>query len=186
MWGLHHAPELCIAEQKPQGALSCKDWDQGSHVKCLVTQSCSTHCDPMDCSPPGSSVHGILQARILEWVAIPFSTGSSWPGIEPGLLHCRQILYCLSHQEGSKQAKDLPKSLGLTLLTFVLRTGKVLMFKRPGHNNPIHNKMTQGKNNSSNDQALRMWALLPASSMWPCVPRNAFSAVAGTFLSLQL
>ena len=36
-------------------------------------------CDPVDCSPPGSSVHGILQARILEWVAISFSRGSSWP-----------------------------------------------------------------------------------------------------------
>ena len=38
-----------------------------------VTQSCRTLCDPMDCSPPGSSVHGILQARKLEWVAISFS-----------------------------------------------------------------------------------------------------------------
>ena len=38
----------------------------------LVTQLCLTLCDPMDCSPPGSSVHGILQAGILEWVAIPF------------------------------------------------------------------------------------------------------------------
>ena len=43
----------------------------------LVAQSCPTLCDPMDCSPPGSSVHGILQARILEWVAISFSRGSS-------------------------------------------------------------------------------------------------------------
>ena len=42
-----------------------------------VTQSCPTLCDPVDCSPPGSSVHGILQARILEWVAISFSRGSS-------------------------------------------------------------------------------------------------------------
>ena len=40
--------------------------------------SCLTLCDPMDCSLPGSSVHGILQARILEWVAISFSKGSSW------------------------------------------------------------------------------------------------------------
>ena len=40
-------------------------------------------CDRMDCSPPGSSVHRILQARILEWVAMPSSTGSSWPQIEP-------------------------------------------------------------------------------------------------------
>ena len=39
----------------------------------LVTQSCPTLCDPMDCNPPGSSVHGIFQARVLEWVAISFS-----------------------------------------------------------------------------------------------------------------
>ena len=44
-----------------------------------LLQSCPTLCDPMDCSPPGSSVHEILQARILEWVAMPSSTGSSWP-----------------------------------------------------------------------------------------------------------
>ena len=48
-------------------------------VKELVTQSCPTLCDPMDCNRPGSSVHGILQARILEWVAISFSRGSSQP-----------------------------------------------------------------------------------------------------------
>ena len=44
-----------------------------------VTQSCPTLCKPPDCSPPGSSAHGIFQARILEWIAIPFSSGSSWP-----------------------------------------------------------------------------------------------------------
>ena len=43
-----------------------------------VTQSCPTLCDPMDCSPPGSLVHGIFQAWILEWLAISFSRGSSW------------------------------------------------------------------------------------------------------------
>ena len=43
----------------------------------LVNQSCPVLCHPVDCSPPGSSVHGILQARILEWVAIPLSRGSS-------------------------------------------------------------------------------------------------------------
>ena len=46
---------------------------------CEVSQSCLTLCDPMDCSLPGSSVHGILQARVLEWVAISFSRGSSQP-----------------------------------------------------------------------------------------------------------
>jgi len=45
----------------------------------LVAQSCRTVCGPMNCSPPGSSVHGILQARILEWVAVSFSRGSSHP-----------------------------------------------------------------------------------------------------------
>ena len=49
---------------------------------CLVAQSCWTLCYPMDYSPPGSSVRGILQARILEYVAIPFSRDLSDPGIE--------------------------------------------------------------------------------------------------------
>ena len=77
------------ANQSPQNEVWCV----------LVTQSCLTLCIPMDCSPPGSSVCGILQARILEWVAIPFSRGSSQPRNQPGgLLHCRQILYQLSYQ----------------------------------------------------------------------------------------
>ena len=110
------------------------------------SRSCPTLFDALDCSLPGSSVHGILQARILEWVAIPFSRGSSQPRIEswspvlqedsllseppgnpkntgvgclsllqgifptqgsnPGLLHCRQILYRLSHQ-GSQEASAI-------------------------------------------------------------------------------
>ena len=48
-------------------------------LKTCCAQSCPTLCDPMDCSPPGSSIHGILQARILEWVAMPSSKGSSQP-----------------------------------------------------------------------------------------------------------
>ena len=55
--------------------------DQITSFKCEseseVAQSCLTLCDPVDCSPPDSSIHGILQARILEWVAISFSRGSS-------------------------------------------------------------------------------------------------------------
>ena len=48
-----------------------------------VAQLCSALCDPMDCSPPGSSVHGILQARILEWVAFPSPGDLPDPGIKP-------------------------------------------------------------------------------------------------------
>ena len=51
------------------------------HAKPL--KSCSTLCDLLDCSPPGPSVHGILQARMLEWVALPASGGSADPGVEP-------------------------------------------------------------------------------------------------------
>ena len=52
-----------------------------------VTQSCPTLCDPMDCSLPGSSVHGIFQARVLEWVAIAFSESRSSLGI-PAPCYC--------------------------------------------------------------------------------------------------
>ena len=69
------------------------------HAKSL--QSCLTLCDPMDCSPSDSSVPGILQARILEWVAMPSSRGYSWPGDQTHvclrLLYCRHLLYPLSY-----------------------------------------------------------------------------------------
>ena len=52
-------------------------------IESEVAQLCPTFCDPMNCSPPGSSAHGILQARVLEWVAMPSSRGSSDPEIEP-------------------------------------------------------------------------------------------------------
>ena len=57
--------------------LEMRSWTFCTRAKLL--QSCLTLCDPMDHSPPGSSVHEILQARILEWVAMPSSRGSSWP-----------------------------------------------------------------------------------------------------------
>ena len=62
-------------------------------LKVTVAQLCPTICETMD-----YTVHGILQARILEWVAFPFSRASSQPRVNPGLPHCRQILYQLSHK----------------------------------------------------------------------------------------
>jgi len=58
---------------------SALDIDSVEKMKVLITQSCLTLGDPMDCSPPGSPVHGIVQARILEWAAIPVSRESSLP-----------------------------------------------------------------------------------------------------------
>ena len=62
-------------------------------MKVKVAQPCPTLRDPMD-----SRVHGILQARILEWLAFPFFRGSSQPGDRIGLRHCRQIFFQLSHK----------------------------------------------------------------------------------------
>ena len=77
----------------------------------LVAQSCPTLCDPM--TPPGSSVHGILQPRILEWVAMPFSRGSSLFKVKNlGLPHCSQILYHLRRQ-GSPSVYQAYRNLAL-------------------------------------------------------------------------
>ena len=67
--------------------------------ECEVAQSCPTLCDPMDCSLPCSSVHGIFQARVLEWGAIAFSRGSSQPGDRTWVSRIvGRCSYRLSHQ----------------------------------------------------------------------------------------
>ena len=74
------------------------------HAKSL--QLCLTLCDLMDCSPPGSSVHGISQARILEWVAISSSRDLPYPEIEPASLASAALQEMdslpLSHQESPR------------------------------------------------------------------------------------
>ena len=74
-----------------------------SKEKVKVTQSCPTLCDLMDCT-----VHWILQARILEWEAIPFSRGSSQTGSNPGIPHCRRVLYQLSYQGTNWATREAP------------------------------------------------------------------------------
>ena len=59
--------------------LHTREANEIKHVCVHAAKSCPTLCDSMGCSPPGSSVHGLLQARILEWVAVPFTSGSSGP-----------------------------------------------------------------------------------------------------------
>ena len=68
-------------------------------VLCLVSQSYPTHCDPMDCSPPGSSVHGVSPGKNIG-VGCHSLLQGIFPtqGSNPGLPHCRQILYHLSYQ----------------------------------------------------------------------------------------
>ena len=84
--------------------LSYKGSPEALKVKSEVAQSCPTLCNPVDCSLPCSSVQGIFQARVLEWVAISFSTGSS-PPRDRTQVSCivSKALYHLSHQ-GSPEA----------------------------------------------------------------------------------
>ena len=85
------------------------------HACAPSLQSCPAICDPIDCSPLGSSVHGIFQGWILERVAMPSSRGSSqpsnWTHVCLRLLHCRQILYPLSHL-GSPNKLIAPPNVG--------------------------------------------------------------------------
>ena len=72
-----------------------KEWTICMRAK--LPQSCPTLCDPMDCNPPVSSDHGILQARILEWVVMPSSKGSSWPRDWTHISH----VSCIGRQGGA-------------------------------------------------------------------------------------
>ena len=77
-WGEPMSLHLFIQHANPFLILE-KSSNNTIIVLCLVAQSCLTLCNPTDCSPTGSSIHGILQATILEWVAMPSSRGSSQP-----------------------------------------------------------------------------------------------------------
>ena len=78
----------------------------------LVTQSCPTLCNPMDCSPPGFSVHGILQARILEWVTFPPPGDLPDPGIEPKSLMSPALASRFYITSASWEARSRQRSAG--------------------------------------------------------------------------
>ena len=119
--------KVCQSHTCVQKQITGEGWGRRVDLgKVLVTQSCPTLCDPTDCSPPGSSVHGILQARILEWVAMPSSRGSSRPmyhlldpcikHASPRLVHCRWILYTTEPQEKPDYSKILPLILQMSTI----------------------------------------------------------------------
>ena len=106
-------PAFCFDKPNNQAAEQwpwyCREWKV--KVKVLVDEGCLTLCSPMDCSPQGSSVHGILQARILEWVAIPFSRGSSQPREQTWVSCIAGWLYHLRQKGGWVQGEP-PTSSG--------------------------------------------------------------------------
>ena len=72
---------------------------ESKKVKVLAAQSCLTLCDPMGCSLSGPTVYGIFQARILEWVNSLLQGIFLTQALNLGLLHCRQVIYCLRHHQ---------------------------------------------------------------------------------------
>ena len=88
---------------------------------CLFTKSCLTLCK--DCSPPGSSVHGIFQARTLEWVTVSFSRGSSRPRDQTHLLHCILDSLPLSHQGSPLMAIRIHINVLESLVTELFKRG---------------------------------------------------------------
>ena len=93
-----HLPNTGIKPRYPALKTDALQSEPPGKPESEVTQLCPTLCDPVDCSPPGSSVHGILQARILEWVAISFSRGSSGPRDQTQVSQIAGRGFNLSHQ----------------------------------------------------------------------------------------
>ena len=98
-WPLLSKPILIVAWLNPDlknlSSLFCLPKVTFALKESEIAQSYPTLCDPMDCSLPSSSVHGILQARILEWVAIPFSRGSSQPNEQTQVSHIEGRFFTL-------------------------------------------------------------------------------------------
>ena len=97
-------------------------------------QSCPTLCNPMDYSPPGSSVHGVFQARILKWVAISSTRGSFWPRNQtciPGLLHWQADSLPPVHLGSYRASKKIPKPPPGILIQLVYRGGQMFVLSSP-------------------------------------------------------
>ena len=97
LWGPSHgqAPRVIHGLK---GKLTVKVCVRVCVCVCVLLSHVRTFVTPWTASPPGSSVHGILQARILEWLPFPSPRELPTPGSNPGLLHCRRIHYRQSHQ----------------------------------------------------------------------------------------
>ena len=85
----------------PKSPSNLERWKR--KCKCFLTQFCPTLCDSVDCSPPGSSVHGFFRQEYLECVAISFSRGSSWLGVNLGLPDCKQTDWATRKVHNSKK-----------------------------------------------------------------------------------
>ena len=134
-----------ISEVAPKGRcwmsqkLSGGKWVGWVKVKVLVSRWCLTLCDPMDCSPPGSSIHGIFQAKILQWVAILYFRGCSQPRINWACCIAGRFFTVLITREAQmdwviKKKKKWALNLSLGHREFVGRYSGCIL----GHNPSLH------------------------------------------------
>ena len=140
-----------------------------AHVK--SPQLCSTLCDPMDCSPPGSSVHGILQARILEWVTMP-SSGSSDPGIKPTSLMFPVLAVGFFTTSTTWEARILlrPEEPGGLQPIGQQRV-------RHDWSNLAHTHISQNKNQQSNTSKVFTLPTFPCTTTWVYVYSQSLSDI---------
>ena len=130
----------------------------------LVAQLCPTLCDPVDCSLPDSSVHGLVQARILEWVAISFSKGSSQPR-DHNWVSCTEY-YCYSHYVyGDEAGKRLAFPWGHFPEVTQLVGEQGIKERLPPESTPLtiksYRKRWKGDNLVDTHPSLRLWAMFP-------------------------
>ena len=146
-----------LGAQLDRAGYKCKERHQGVRaaaparrppdtLKALVAQSRPTVCDPMDCSPQCCSVHGILQARILERISMPSSGDLPDQESNLGLLHYRQILYHLSHQASTSKLNCAFKSLTSVSISSIPEQSKNICGPFSNfsatHSHPAHPKPT--------------------------------------------
>ena len=134
-------------------------------MKESINHLCPTLCDPLDCRLPGSSVHGILQARVLEWVAISYSRGSSWPmdGSQVSYIAGRFFTFWAT---GEAQLQILWRKLSKRLFHLYLKSGiddsvrYALSFKTHDFKKELLNLSEQYNQNAWNVSCFLIWILL--------------------------
>ena len=108
-------------------------------VLCSLAQSCPTLCDPMDCSPPGSFVHGDSPGKNTGVGCCAFLQGIfPTQGSNPGLLHCRQNLYCLSHQGSPLLTIESESESCSVVCDSLWARGLHSPWNSPGQNTGVH------------------------------------------------
>ena len=133
-------------------------------MKALVARSCPTLCDPMDCSPPDSSVHGILQARILEWVVVCFSRDLPDPGIEPWS-PALQVDSSPSEPSGKPETRRMPSYLLISHGSWYECWGRGI--KRDGQGNPRKLACMETIKHSDTKEITDAYKILNAFLQWP-------------------